>query len=397
MADGLGGLAGDGALALTDALAVVPPSLRRNHKFVSSLIRGLEKDGELSTAVPAFDADRARNLAKYASEFERFEDHKLDFKELVENNSRSIVDESQEQTAQARYEMGYTPTITRTTLGETCDWCNGLAGTREYNPQTMSRDIFARHRNCDCLIELNRNGGTEVVNNYSRGNTDTSRRSTRNRNRDIETALDRMSRKHYHESELFPATGKKISREELVKIIDYANERGIKLVSFENFDGDVSVLRDFIDSTEKVTKDFPELLQQRNGFQIHNDYRMNDDDYAYTKNGKIHINNNIMRNRSALEQDYAKKEQEGWFAKGTNYKSIPCHECGHAVYQSLKLSPDKLIGDLQGRNISEYGGYSAGEGIAEAFNSHYNGVRNNTAERIWDRCLETVKERRRSK
>lgn len=173
MADGLGGLAGDGALALTDALAVVPPSLRRNHKFVSSLIRGLEKDGELSTAVPAFDADRARNLAKYASEFEKFEDHKLDFKELVENNSRSIVDESQEQTAQARYEMGYTPTISRSTVGETCDWCNGLAGTREYNPQTMSRDIFARHRNCDCLIELNRNGGTEVVNNYSRRNDDT--------------------------------------------------------------------------------------------------------------------------------------------------------------------------------------------------------------------------------
>lgn len=126
----------------------------------------------MSTAVPAFDADRARNLAKYASEFERFEDHKLDFKELVENNSRSIVDESQEQTAQARYEMGYTPTITRTTLGETCDWCNGLAGTREYNPQTMSRDIFARHRNCDCLIELNRNGGTEVVDNYTRTNSD---------------------------------------------------------------------------------------------------------------------------------------------------------------------------------------------------------------------------------
>ena len=173
MADGLGGLAGDGALALTDALAVVPPSLRRNHKFVSSLIRGLEKDGELSTAVPAFDADRARNLAKYVSEYDVFDNHRQDFLELVENNSRSIVDESQEQTAQARYEMGYTPTITRTTLGETCDWCNGLAGTREYNPQTMSRDIFARHRNCDCLIELNRNGGTEVVNNYSRRNDDT--------------------------------------------------------------------------------------------------------------------------------------------------------------------------------------------------------------------------------
>ena len=172
MADGLGGLAGDGALALTDALAVVPPSLRRNHKFVSSLIRGLEKDGELSTAVPAFDVDRARNLAKYASEYDAFADHKRDFTELVENNSRSIVDESQKGTGLARREMGYTPTITRSTVGETCDYCNDLSGTREYNPQSMDKSIFSRHRNCDCLIELNRNGETEVVNNYTRTNSD---------------------------------------------------------------------------------------------------------------------------------------------------------------------------------------------------------------------------------
>ena len=189
MADGLGGLAGDGALALTDALAVVPPSLRRNHQFVSSLIRGLEKDGELSTAVPAFDADRARNLAKYASEFERFEDHKLDFKELVENNSRSIVDESQKETGLARREMGYTPTITRSTVGETCDYCNDLSGTREYNPQSMDKSIFSRHRNCDCLIELNRNGGTEVVNNYTRPNSDVSPELTKQREKLSNTTL----------------------------------------------------------------------------------------------------------------------------------------------------------------------------------------------------------------
>lgn len=165
-------LSAEGALPLADALAVVPPSLRRNYKFISTLIRGLEKDGELSTVVPTFDADRARNLAKYVSEYDVFDNHRQDFLELVENNSRSIVDESQELTAQVRYEMGFSPTITRTTLGETCEWCNALSGTREYNPQTMSRDIFGRHRNCDCLIELNRNGGTEVVNNYSRRNRD---------------------------------------------------------------------------------------------------------------------------------------------------------------------------------------------------------------------------------
>lgn len=166
-------LSAEGALPLADALAVVPPSLRRNHKFIASLIRGLEKDGELGTVVPSFDADRARNLAKYVSEFDVFDDHKRDFTELVENNSRSIVDESQELTAEKRYEMGFSPTITRSTMGgETCDWCVNLAGTWDYNPQSMNKEVFARHRACDCLIELNRNGGTEIVNNYSRRNRD---------------------------------------------------------------------------------------------------------------------------------------------------------------------------------------------------------------------------------
>lgn len=172
MADNLIELSGDGALALADALVVVPPSLRRNHKFVTSLLKGLEKDGELQTLVPGFELDKARNLAKHAAKFEKFRDHIKDFFELVENNSRAIVDKSQKLTAESRYEMGLTPTITRSTVGETCEWCNALSGTREYNPQTMSKDIFARHRDCDCLIELNRNGGTEVVNNYSRRNRD---------------------------------------------------------------------------------------------------------------------------------------------------------------------------------------------------------------------------------
>ena len=53
----------------------------------------------------------------------------------------------------------------------------------------MSRDIFARHRNCDCLIELNRNGGTEVVNNYTRPNSDVSPELTKQREKLSNTTL----------------------------------------------------------------------------------------------------------------------------------------------------------------------------------------------------------------
>lgn len=55
------------------------------------------------------------------------------------------------------------PTLTRTMVGETCDWCKGLAGVW-INP---TAEFFTRHADCDCLFTVSgynsRNG---VLDNY---------------------------------------------------------------------------------------------------------------------------------------------------------------------------------------------------------------------------------------
>ena len=167
LTDTLSSLAGDGKVTLEQALSLVPPSLRRNHSFLSSLIRRLDKPDGLKTSVPPFDAERAKNLAKRAASYERFADHTLDFSELVENNSRAVVDDAERETAETRYRMGLSPRIRRRQVGGCCEWCAEVEGEFAYDPETMDKRVFRRHRGCDCLIELIRDGRREVVDNYT--------------------------------------------------------------------------------------------------------------------------------------------------------------------------------------------------------------------------------------
>ena len=57
------------------------------------------------------------------------------------------------------------PTLTRYVVGETCNWCNAMAGTH-INP---TGDMYRRHADCDCILEYSGvNGRKEIVKNYSK-------------------------------------------------------------------------------------------------------------------------------------------------------------------------------------------------------------------------------------
>lgn len=157
---------GGAVLSLPDALIVVPPSLRRNYKFLTTLIESVERQGNLPVVAPKFDAERAANLAKHVASYDRFADHTADFEELVENNSRGVVDDAVRSTADARYGMGLRPMIRRSQIGQCCSWCAEVAGEYEYSSR-MDKSVFRRHRGCECLIELIRDGRREVVDNYT--------------------------------------------------------------------------------------------------------------------------------------------------------------------------------------------------------------------------------------
>lgn len=82
---------------------------------------------------------------------------------LVRNYLNTAASKAQyDATVNAR-QSGKRTQVTRRMNGETCDWCESLAGTYE-NPDS---EVFKRHRGCDCSIETkgykSRNG---LLDNY---------------------------------------------------------------------------------------------------------------------------------------------------------------------------------------------------------------------------------------
>lgn len=83
--------------------------------------------------------------------------------EYIQTYYDNLTDKAQSESFENAISMQRSPTLTRTIVGETCNWCVGLAGVHT-NP---TNDLFARHSSCDCRIEVSgyntRNG---LLKNY---------------------------------------------------------------------------------------------------------------------------------------------------------------------------------------------------------------------------------------
>ena len=82
---------------------------------------------------------------------------------LVKDYYDSELGRAQYEAFQNAVSLGKHPTLERTVVGETCQWCCDHAGTISY----PSGEDFARHRDCDCLFVVSgyntRNG---LLKNY---------------------------------------------------------------------------------------------------------------------------------------------------------------------------------------------------------------------------------------
>lgn len=67
---------------------------------------------------------------------------------LVRNYLDTMASKAQEDAVRNARDSGKYPTVTRKMNGETCDWCESLAGTYT-KPDS---EVFKRHRGCDCSI-----------------------------------------------------------------------------------------------------------------------------------------------------------------------------------------------------------------------------------------------------
>lgn len=193
----------------------------------------------------------------------------------------------------------------------------------------------------------------------------------------------------------WPAPGKIISKEQLAELIDYGKSKGIDVLSFNHYDGDIELIKSFIDGIEDVANDYPAILRRGRRLQLRCSYQMEPEDYAETTNNCINLNGNAFRNRNALRQDYLNQQKKDpFFVDGTTYKNIVHHEVGHLIIQAYGLSPKKIVGSLNTGSISTYAKKSSKEAIAESFSAFYAKVDNKTALQIKRRCDKIIKKRR---
>lgn len=82
---------------------------------------------------------------------------------LVKDFYDSALGQAQHEAFRNAVSLGKHPTLTRTMVGETCEWCKKRAGTF-INPDS---EMFMRHADCDCLfVTRGYNSRNGIVTNY---------------------------------------------------------------------------------------------------------------------------------------------------------------------------------------------------------------------------------------
>ncbi len=199
---------------------------------------------------------------------------------------------------------------------------------------------------------------------------------------------------YYSSSIIWPDGNRIISKNEYKEFRDKANSLGYKVSGFKKFDGDINLVLDCLEKTQEIREKYPELFKGRKqiilkcakpGFSLDNDtFAM-----IGSNNHEILINQYAFRSRKALELEYQKLVDQGYFVKGTDYYSIFIHELGHIVGKVYHIDSLKIANDITRLkshdtlnylkdNLSIYAG-RFGDGreiISEVFSDFFNS--NNT-------------------
>ena len=162
----------------------------------------------------------------------------------------------------------------------------------------------------------------------------------------------------------------------------------------------IEIIKTVIDDICEVAKDFPEILDERNGIWLELDYNLGTD-FATTESGHIiHLNAVYFSDMNILVKDYHDGVAEGRFAKGTDWRAIGRHETGHVVAHMRNIDSMKLAMNILGTKskaavyehlINELSIYSVEyedgrEIISECFSAFYGDTGNRFAERFVEEC-----------
>ena len=84
------------------------------------------------------------------------------YENLLEDGAGNIIqsffDNFEKSQAEFRNKAGFRMTVIRESIGVCCAWCQDLVGTYDYDSRPS--DIYARHKNCSCIVVTKTERGT---------------------------------------------------------------------------------------------------------------------------------------------------------------------------------------------------------------------------------------------
>ena len=146
----------DGMMYYNIADKVVRPMLRAEYEISSAAAVQAQRSANkaagigIKAQVADFDEERAQGIIDRVSS-QPFEEVSWLLNEPVKSFSKNVVDQTLEKNVEFQGKSGLSPKIRRTANGETCEWCQAVAGTYEY--PNVPKDVYRRHANCDCVVE----------------------------------------------------------------------------------------------------------------------------------------------------------------------------------------------------------------------------------------------------
>ena len=151
----------EGKMYFNIAERILNETLGNNHKLVTDyaveLQTALNKEAGigLKPKTNKVNQDRIDGLV-----------NRLSTEDPVANFSRSVMDDFVMTNADFHAKAGLKPKLTRYVIGKCCKWCDKLAGTYDY---PVDRIIYARHENCDCVVEYHPKDGRGIQNSHTKG------------------------------------------------------------------------------------------------------------------------------------------------------------------------------------------------------------------------------------
>ena len=162
----------EGKMFFNIAERILNETLGNNHKLVTDyaveLQTALNKEAGigLKPKTNKINQDRIDGLVNRLSTEDNFDEVKWILKDPVANFSRSVMDDFIMTNADFHAKAGLKPKIARYVNSEHCEWCDKLAGTYDY---PVDRIIYARHENCDCVVEYHPKDGRGIQNSHTKG------------------------------------------------------------------------------------------------------------------------------------------------------------------------------------------------------------------------------------